>query len=433
MDYKEKSVLDNHAVTALMAVAVVYLLFRFYLVLLFGEWHYFDDLLTIDQIRDLSYKDIFSSTLIGTYYYRPIILALTKLAYTCFGESAIMLRFGQVVLHLSSVIIFAKICRSLKLHNFALMTGVLCLAFSSHTFLRISYYSIGIGTYVVSFLFLLALLLVVTNRVSIPAAITISLLGILTREQALVIPFVFFLYYLLDRKYLPSLYMVVLVAVYMAFRMFVMGQSSPPLYHCSSGWFTSFYEIPVLEEKFGTTPYLFYLYNVITHIIGLFIYLPWKGQFIIPDQQTWILILVYLMTGCVVAAAVWKGNYTKIQIRHTLILILGAVIITNALIAYNYSRHRMMFLGGISFSVLFAIGLGYIKVNYRGLLSQLLLIAVFSGWCGFGYYSIKFITTKLYKIDRYYLSSSVPKPGVEQHTHDMMRNKLLREQKKQNN
>lgn len=402
------------------------LILYFYYLVLGLEYTFNDDLLTLSQVQGLTIKEIFTSTIIDSNYYRPIIQLAIKGSYEVFGVDVYPIRISQIVLHIATLVVFCQIGRTQGFDKVAVLLGGMVICFSPFTYFGIAKYAIEIGTYFVGFLFVLALLMIVTDKLGVLSASIIVVFALLTREQGLLIAFTSFLYFLLSRKVTGVIAMVFLVGMYLAFRVLLFGQIGSEGLVGSTGWFTEFLTVSQLEEKFGDTYVLLYLYNIVSHLVSLVFYLPVKGQFLLPDKNMSLFVCTHLMTSVVAIYGVVRcklhvGSFAR-GISTLLLLLVGC----NAIIAYSYCRHRMLFIAGIILGYLFTVGMNAIIMNEdsRRKVCAISMIACFL-WGGVALLQLGKLSLKSSKLKQHYRVEAKSIPGVESEIYNKVRKQLM--------
>lgn len=398
----------------------------YYKVVICFEFAYNDDLRTLSQVQRLSIGEIFKSTIIDSWYYRPLIQLFIKGSQELFSESAYPIRVCQVVLHLSTLVLFVQICKVQKLNRIAINLGLLSLCFAPFTYFGIAKYAIEIGTYFIGFLFVLSVLMIVKEKLEPISASLIAILALLTREQGLLIALTCFLYFSFSKKVIGTITMGLLVFSYLIFRIVAFGQLGGEGVLGSSGWFFEFLTVSQLEEKIGDNMILFFVYNIVSHLISLVSYVPVKGQILMPDIRMGWLIGTQLLTS----AAIVYGfcRYRKINNFSNMknINILLVVMISNAVIAYSYCRYRMLFVAGISLSYLLSYGVNAILFHSRN--KKILYIVPFLLcllWSGSAILQLQKLTIKSDRLKHHYRVETIAIAGVDQKIYNNIRDRLI--------
>ena len=398
----------------------------YYKIVIGFEFAYNDDLLTLTQVQSLSIGQIFKSTIIDSWYYRPVIQLFVKGSLAMFSTSVYPIRLFQIALHLSTLVLFYHICKVQKLNRIAINLGLLSLCFSSFTYFGISKYAIEIGTYLLGFLFVLSVLMIVKEKLDVIPASLITILALLTREQGLLIALTCCLYFSFSKKIVGAITMVLLVCSYLLFKIFVFGQIGGEGFIGSSGWFFDFLTVSQLEERIGDNMLPFFVYNIVSHLISLVFYVPVKGQIVMPDIRLGWFICTQLFTSAIIVYGFCR--YIKItnssnKKNVTIILI---VTIINAVIAYSYCRYRMLFIAGIILSFLLSYGADSFLIHFKNkkilYIVPLLLCLL---WSGTATIQLQKLTIKSDRIKQHYKVETKALPGVDQKLYNGVRDRLM--------
>jgi hypothetical protein len=397
----------------------------YYQTVLGGVFNYHDDLLTITQVKSLDIWSVFNSTIIDSSYYRPVIQVIIKGADVLFDSSAVPIRLFQIVLHVFTLFLFFRLCQALNFKIQAIWIAMLLLCFSPFTYIGIAKYGIEVGTYMLGVFFLMAMLMIVKEKVTYWLVLLITLLALLTREQGLLIAFTFFLYFSFEKKFLKSFSLVLLVFGYLYLRMLIVGQVGTTGFSGSTGWFTDFLSVDELNDRFESNYHFVYLYNMAAHFVSLFIYLPVKGQFVVADSRTLLFVITSVVTTWVILMALFSRQKYQSTMKKQHILLLILVLLANILIAYSYVRYRMLFISGLSMSVLMAYGVHVLLI--RSEVKKVMIIPVFSVlvlWIGVAIIQNAVLERKLDHALSYYKEHSLAPSGVNQQLYNDIREQL---------
>jgi hypothetical protein len=146
----------------------------------------------------------------------------------------------------------------------------------------------------------------------------------------------------------------VLLVGYFILRFAVLDVGSPGLIERSSGFGFGILEPGELVERFGSNPWPFYAYNVVTSALSVLLSEPTGGAFRLTAQvlrgdlglSTLISPVASLLATLLVAAFAWRRREAwrswRLDRDDRLVLLFFLVLVANAVISYPYTRDVIM-------------------------------------------------------------------------------------------
>ena len=189
----------------------------------------------------------------------------------------------------------------------------------------------------------------------------------------------------------------VLVAGYFAFRFMVLNVGMPSLMERASGYGFARLEPQQLTERFGASPYSFYLYNIASSAATVLFSEPRAGVWMFLRQlqagevEPWMWINVAASTAAtalILWFAVtrrWWSNPVTWTHGQRLVFVAAAVIVANACISFPYTKDQIMSLGGMLFAAaLFAAAAERLanapRAAFTRAITAVLLCVVSAAW-----------------------------------------------------
>jgi len=319
-----------------------------------------DDIAVMNFTSHTSYSEIWS-TPFRDLYYRPIVVTITKLSTDLFGASAVPLRVLQGILIATSLGIATTMFRKDTSSTIRTILG-LCLLASPMTFISVAQFGVGIADGIVLVAFLAAAKWSFGTTDSDASTgiyfVFLSLIAILAKESGLLVVAFCLLEQLRRRQWRTALVLLGLAGGYLVLRMALVETEPYPL---SSGFMLDMHSRTALQMRFGDSPILFYLYNVLANLCTVFVYVPERGQFHLT-------VLIAFFSVAFVYTSIITTTYvvrTRAWRRHAPLI---AIILLNAVIGYSYVRSRVMFVGYAALTLLFVMAVDDIRKRQQPVL-----------------------------------------------------------------
>jgi hypothetical protein len=153
-----------------------------------------------------------------------------------------------------------------------------------------------------------------------------------------------------------------LLVAYFGFRFIVLDVGMPTLLERSSGYGFTRLEPEQLNQRFGASPFRFYLYNVASSIGTILFSEPrggvwiWLRQLSADEWEPWMWINVAASTGATalvawfIVSSRWGTRPRTWSHGQRLVVVAAAVIGANAAISFPYTKDQIVSLGGMLFA-----------------------------------------------------------------------------------
>ncbi len=376
----------------ILLLGILYLLGGFIMVMLQIKFDVQHDLGILKQTQEQTFLSMFTSTIHISYYYRPIISFLMKLMFVLFGFSAPLFRILHTILLLIVIVSFMYICRKFEVTFIPLLIGILYIISSPFIYNNIIFeFTMELGTFLVAAIYMLTLVFILHEPAHKIANFlmfgSLSLIAMFTREQGLIIPFVFMFYFALKKKYTQVTFTLLLLIGYIVFRLTFLGlniYNSP--FIAPTGFFTQFYSVWDLEQAFGKYPGVLYGYNILSNFLSLFTHQPVKGVFGIsyqPIKETFGLldrnIIRYFPIFSLSSIFIFIYLFQEKEKPQIVWSLLVATYL-NILLGYNYSYERILFIAGFSYAVLLSLALQFFLEKYQFMKTRNIMINMLGGF-----------------------------------------------------
>ena len=158
-------------------------------------------------------------------------------------------------------------------------------------------------------------------------------------------------------------FVTVLLAGYFYLRFWYLNTGTPELTERTTGFGFGRLEPTEAVERFGASPYLFYLYNVVSSFLSVVLSEPRAGTWnltarVVRGQITPGMILTafsaLLATGLMAwfVAARWRmWMVRRFEHADQLVLVALAVVVGNAMICYVYTKDEIMSTAGVFYAI----------------------------------------------------------------------------------
>ncbi|MGE0445493.1 MAG: hypothetical protein AB7P99_09710 [Vicinamibacterales bacterium] len=153
----------------------------------------------------------------------------------------------------------------------------------------------------------------------------------------------------------------VLLAGYMLLRFAVLDVGAPALTERASGFLFEMLESDELQARFGSTPFGFYAYNVVSSAASVLFAEPRAGVFVatralledtLLPREVVPVVTSTLTTSLIAAAAwLWLRRRAPVDDNARLIAVFAAVLAANSVISYGYTKSDIVGVAGAFYAV----------------------------------------------------------------------------------
>jgi hypothetical protein len=364
-----------------------------------------DSLGNLVSVQSSSWPELLHGQLWSRAFFRPLLLPQTKALLEVAGSHYFFtFRAFLIVQLFVAVWLFVRLLRVRTAGD--CLAGVIAVTVlaGSHTFAGTIREAYPINNYLtVALCCLVALNVLAEDRprwYTDVLVVACFVLAVGTIETGLVVWGCLFVGRLVGWRgvSLPALGAATLLLVgYFAFRFVVLDVGMPSLMERSSGFGFDRLEPRQLQERFGASPYPFYLANIGSSIATVLFSEPRAGVWMVLRQfqagavEPWMWINV---TGSTAATALvawfaltrrWWTRPAAWTHGQRLLVVAAAVLVANAGISFPYTKDQIMSLGGMLFAAaLFAAAAARLESPPAGgfarAVTALLLCVVSAAW-----------------------------------------------------
>ena len=329
-----------------------------------------DSLGNLVTVQTSSWPDLLLAQFWSVAFFRPLLLAQTKALLDLSGSHYFLaFRAFQIAQVFLAVWLFVRLLRVRTSGDcLAAVIAVTVLA-GSHTFAGVIREAYPINNYLTVALCCLAALNVLAMErprwYTDILAVACFVLAVGTIETGLIVWGCLFVGRVAGWRgvSVPAFATAtVLMVAYFAFRFMVLHVGMPNLMERASGYGFARLEPAQLTERFGASPYPFYLYNVASSAATVLFSEPRAGVWMFARQlqagevEPWMWINVAASTAAtalILWFAVtrrWWSNPRGWTHGQRLVFVAAAVIVANACISFPYTKDQIMSLGGMLFA-----------------------------------------------------------------------------------
>ena len=413
-----------HGIEIVFSIAIALIGYAFYNPALRFVPVDYDDLILLSSVKNTvnPLKFFISDWGFGNYGYRPLHSISLWIGFQLFGVSSGPNQLVNILLHIAVTIMLFLLLKQIS--------GNAGVAFFSSCLVSVSLYTFSPATWVsdrptlfVAFFLVSALyyLLVICKDQSPNPwiLITLSLLGLMSKESGLIIPLasaiiLFFAPTPKKREYRLILSLVALIAAYMVFRWIIFSGSAAKYEESGYLFGTRYYESSANLN--GIELLISKAENVVKNFIAVF--LP------IFDGLGKISMIGTLSNSVVLVGSTIIVTVLSIKRKLTFPQKIGILIIAlNALLHFHVFRYRTLYLGQIGLALFVASSLSFIDTRqFRSTLAASLLVLLVS-WnmkiigetLTYQYLErIDYIRTETFRTDILSKSSSIDELVVDQ-------------------
>jgi hypothetical protein len=303
-------------------------------------------------------------------YLRPVFFAEVKALFDLAqGHYWLVFRGFHALLICAAIGLFVRALRVRTWDDFAAAIFALTVFTGIHTFRGVVREAFPVSHFLqVAVLCLLALNLARSRggwRVDVAAAATFAVAS-LTLESGLLVWVVIVTAWACGMRGVSRrgiVAMTALLGVYFWLRLWLLSVGTPGFDERSSGFLLRMLEPEEIQQRFGSTPIVFYAYNVATSFLSVHFSEPDGGIFEtarawvagdVPPRLYLAVVSSCLTTGLIawcVAARVRGGMRSLRDEASQLLVISAAVIMANAAMSYVYTKHEILSVAGCFYAV----------------------------------------------------------------------------------
>ena len=350
-----------------------------------------DSLGNLVSVHTSSWPDLLRDQFWSVAFFRPLLLPQTKALLDVSGSHYFFaFRAFQIAQVFAALWLFVKLLRVRTAHDLAAAVIAVTVLAGSHTFAGVIREAYPINNYLTVALCCLAVLNVLAMErprwYTDVLAVACFVLAVGTIETGLIVWGCLFVGRLAGWRgvSMPAFAAAtVLMVGYFAFRFMVLNVGMPNLMERASGYGFARLEPQQLTERFGASPYPFYLYNMASSVATVLFSEPRAGVWMSARQlqagevEPWIWINVIASaaaTALIAWFAVtrrWWSNPVTWTHGQRIVVVAAAVIVANACISFPYTKDQIVSLGGMLFAAaLFAAAAERLQFAPRGAFSR---------------------------------------------------------------
>jgi len=347
---------------AVLAIAIAYDLWRM-------PVQVFDSLQEIlDAQRSPSVMASFKDAMGSTAYLRPLRIAQIKMLFDLSqGNYHLAYRGFHAVLIVALIGLFARALPVVSWRDAAAGIFALTVLTGLHTFLGFLREAFPINHFLEIAVFALIALNLSISRggwwADVLAALTF-VCAVLTLESGVLVWVVIAAAWVCGLRGVSTRGVAVLTALlagYFLLRFSVLHTGLPALTERSSGFLLERLEPEQLQQRFGSSPLIFYAYNVAVSFASMLFSEPRDGLFVATRAWTQgdVHPVSYLTVGSSVAmtlvivwAAIWKWRRGGPFERADRLAIVAALVMSaNAVLSFSYAKDDIVALGGVFYAL----------------------------------------------------------------------------------
>jgi hypothetical protein len=364
-----------------------------------------DSLGNLVSVQTSSWPQLMRDQFWSSAFFRPLLLAQTKLLLDLSGSHYFFaFRAFQVVEVFLAVWLFVRLLKVRTAGDCLAAVVAVTVLTGSHTFAGTIREAYPINNYLtVAICCLVALNVLIAERPRWYTDVLVILsfvLAVGTIETGLIVWGCLFIGRLVGWRGVSITAFAVatlLLVGYFGFRFGVLSVATPSLMERSSGFGFARLEPMQLNERFGASPYPFYLYNVASSIATVLFSEPRAGVWMVTHHvqmgmvEPWMVInvtascAVTLLVAWFAVSRRWWSNPVTWSHGQRLVAMAAAVILANGGISFPYTKDQIMSLGGMLFAAaLFAAAAARLesppRARFSRALTAVLLCVVSVTW-----------------------------------------------------
>ena len=332
-----------------------------------------DSLGNLVAVNSATWPELLRDQFWSRAFFRPLLLAQTKaLLDLSAGQYFLAFRTFQVLQVFAALWLFVRILRIRSAGELVAGMVAVTVVAGSHTFAGMIREAYPLNNYMTVALCCLVVIDLLAREqarwYTDVLAVACFVLALGTIETGLIVWGCLFVGRLVGWRgvSLPGCAVATAILLaYFGFRFTVLDVGMPDLMERASGYGFARLEPQQLTERFGRSPYPFYLYNVGSSIAtvlfsepraGVWIFLralqsdealPWMWVNVIASTSATALVLWYAF------AQRWRVNPRTWSHGQRLVVLAAAVLVANAGISFPYTKDQIMSLGGVLFAAAF--------------------------------------------------------------------------------
>ena len=314
-----------------------------------------DDIEIVHMAQTQSFFEILMSTTETNtgIFYRPIIRLCAKPLVFLFGVWPPAFTGLVFIFTLSALWLYYQLFKKLNIQTLYINLGLLTALSSPFLWSGWTWLA-DLGSLIIVNLILITLTLFFcspTKKNIIIGSLFIIPLALICKEHGLILPALFFGYFILNRHYVHSILPIVFVILYFILRYYLFGEFLPTnMFVRESGFFTEMLSVNMKQERFGTFPYFFYLYTIIAQFLDVFFTQPHYGQFGFDNFSVVKLFRfgLYSLTSLVLLIAV----LSKKRPHPWFLFTSFSIIVINCILSYKYAEIKVILIAGMGYCLL---------------------------------------------------------------------------------
>jgi hypothetical protein len=364
-----------------------------------------DSLGNLVAVQSSSWPDLLRDQFWSRAFFRPLLLPQTKLLLDLSGSHYFFaFRAFQIVQVFLAFWLFVRLLRVRTAGDLLAAAIAVAVLGGSHTFAGTIREAYPINNYMtVALCCLVALNVLAADRprwYTDILVIACFVLAVGTIETGLIVWGCLGIGRLVGWRGVstPALAVATLILVgYFLFRFVLLDVGMPSLMERASGYGFARLEAQQLNDRFGASPYSFYLYNAASSVATVLFSEPRAGVWMVLRQlragavEPWMWINVTASTaatgliGWFAVTRRWWTHPDGWSHGQRLVVVAAAVVVANAGISFPYTKDQIMSLGGMVFAAaLFAAAAARLesppRAAFARAITAVLLCVVSAAW-----------------------------------------------------
>ena len=308
-----------------------------------------------------SWKELLYGEFTQRGFMRPLMWGELKLVYDLSGGNYFAwFRGAHVIEVVILIMLYVRLVRPRTLRDVAVLPLGLAVLFGLHTFQGTVREAFPLNHFMAVLIYCFAGANLVMTRYrwwNDVLGVLLFVLSALTIESGLLVWVILVGGALVGAKGISRAAvaaLLLLLAGYFILRFPVLGVGAPDLMERSSGFGFSILDPPELVERFGSNPFGFYLYNIVSSAVSVLLSEPTGGVFRLTQQTlrgdfdlaTWISPIASACATALVSIFVWRRRRAfaawHLDRDDQLVALFVMVLAANAVISYPYTKDVVM-------------------------------------------------------------------------------------------
>ena len=329
------------------------------------------------ELQQLTYRQLFGSTLFAPGYIRPMAWIQFKLAFEAsMGHYWAAFKLVHTAQLVATALLFVHLLRVRSAGALALVPVALAVLFGLHTFNGTVREAFPVNAYLTMIMAILGAISLVRAEhrwLNDVAAVVLFVFSILTVESGILVLVAILAGRMAGKKGVSAwgiLAMFLVLDGYLYLRFGPFGVGLPGLTERSSGFGLRVLEPRELLERFGAQPLYFYAYNVVSSVSTVLFSEPRAGVWVLVERfstgetlPAWLLVNLLASTLATIVVAWfgvraggrwWRGRASE---DDRLAWVALGVLLANAVLCYAYTKSVMMSAGGVCWALLVYVAL----------------------------------------------------------------------------